>query len=45
MERENLHERDLMGITPRGVYELFEQIEMLRERDRSKHINIFCSYL
>jgi hypothetical protein len=45
IERESISDAEAMGITPRGVKELFQQIEDLKERDRTKHISVFCSYL
>jgi len=33
------------GITQRGVMELFEQIERVRQEDNTKHFSVFCSFL
>lgn len=36
---------EAIGITQRGVMELFEQIEQAREQEKTKHVSVFCSFL
>ena len=33
------------GITQRGVMELFEQIEHMRQTNKNQHFSVFCSFL
>lgn len=33
------------GITQRGVMELFEQIEQMRQENKNQHFSVFCSFL
>ena len=33
------------GLTQRGVHELYEQIETVRQGDEGRHIAVFCSFL
>mmetsp|Transcript_15877 Transcript_15877/g.24443 ORF Transcript_15877/g.24443 Transcript_15877/m.24443 type:complete len:188 (+) Transcript_15877:256-819(+) len=33
------------GITQKSVMELFEQIESIREQEKTKHVSVFCSFL
>ena len=33
------------GITQRGIIELFKQVETLKQQDKTKIVNVFCSYL
>ena len=38
-------DRDQMGITQRGIYELFERIKVVKQSESSRHFSVFVSYL
>ena len=39
------NDADSVGITQRGVMELFEQIEEMKSQEKTKHYSVFESFL